>query len=169
MIELSESKTIQIIEGWDIEEKAILNCVGKYGTPLLIASREIIRRNYKRLKDCLPQVEIFYAVKANHHLKIIKILQELGSNLDVSSLGELEMALSSGFDPSQLIYTRPIKDEDELIILKKYGIKPLVFDNENELRKISVHYPHCEVVLRIKIENPYCLINLSEKFGCEIN
>jgi ornithine decarboxylase len=168
MTEMLGSKSIQIIEGWNIEKTAILDCVNKCGTPLLIASKEQISKNYKRLKGCLPQVEIFYAVKANHHPKIIRILQELGSNLDISSLGELELALSSGFEPNQLLYTRPIKDEAELRKLKEYGIKPLIFDNENELKKISVHYPHCELVLRIKIENPYCLINLSEKFGCEL-
>lgn len=169
MAELSESKTIQIIEGWELKETKILEYVNKYSTPLLIASGEIIARNYKRLRDCLPQVEIFYAVKANHHPKIIRILKELGSKLDISSLGELGLALSSGFESNQLLYTRPIKDGAELRKLKKYGIEPLIFDNENELKKISVHYPHCEVVLRIKIENPYCLINLSEKFGCELD
>ena len=44
---------------------AALALARKYGTPLLVLSLTEIERNYRQLRQYLPQVRVHYAIKAN--------------------------------------------------------------------------------------------------------
>jgi ornithine decarboxylase len=63
----------------------------RYGTPLLAVSRQRVKENYYLLKDSLPNARLFYAVKANPHIDIIKTIDEAGGGFDISSIGEFRL------------------------------------------------------------------------------
>ncbi len=139
----------------------------KYETPLFVISKRKLEENFKTLSRCLPNVKLFYALKANPHMEIAKTVVELGGNLDVSSLGELDIAKRLRIAPQRIIYTQPIKKESEIKAVHSYGIDLFIFDNEVELEKIARSAKGSRVLLRIKVSNPYCVVDLSEKFGAD--
>jgi ornithine decarboxylase len=141
--------------------------VKEHGTPVLVTFEQVIERNYLALERLMPRVKIFYAVKANPDVRVVQTVLGLGGNLDLASLGELEIARSLSVEPSRILYTQPIKKEEELLALRDYGVDLVVCDNAEEVKKVSRTYPGCGVLLRIRVTNPYCVVDLSQKFGCE--
>ncbi|MFX1435645.1 MAG: diaminopimelate decarboxylase [Promethearchaeota archaeon] len=87
----------------------IIKLAEEFGTPIYIINEEIIRKRYHQLKDTLNSVykknKIYYAVKANTNISILRILNSEGSNFDCSSIGEIYTCLKSGILPDQIIYT----------------------------------------------------------------
>src|SRR5262245_3416255 len=81
----------------------------RYGSPLLVISRAALARNYRTLKSNLPEVEFFYAAKANPNPLILTTLRKLGCSVDVCSQGEARLALKARFSPRQMIHTHPCK------------------------------------------------------------
>ncbi len=136
-------------------------------TPLLVCSRQIIGRKFELLKRLFPEVSHFYAMKANSHPKVVEQVVNMGMGLDVSSPGELSLAKKYSVPGEKIIYTQPIKKEEEIEIARDYGVKALIFDNPEEAKKIARIWKEAPVLLRIKVENPFCVVNLSEKFGAE--
>jgi len=139
----------------------------KYETPVLVCRREKILQKFNLLKKLFPQVKHFYAMKANLHPKIVKIVADAGMGLDVSSPGELALAKENSVPGEEVIYTQPIKKSEEIKLARDYNVKAIIFDNEVELKKIAEIWKGAPVLLRIKVENPFCVVNLSEKFGAE--
>ncbi len=86
-----------------------LEIAEKYGTPIYITNEQMIRKRYKELKDTLNSVykknKIYYAVKSNTNLAMLKILNSEGSNFDCSSTGEIYTCLKSGIPSDRIIYT----------------------------------------------------------------
>ena len=141
--------------------------VRKHGSPLLVLSREKLRENYLSLKESLPGVELFYAVKANPHREILKSLALAGASFDISSVGEFELVKKIGIPPEKLIYTQPVKKRSDIVYLRERGVDLFIFDSDDELEKLRQTAPKVRVLLRIAIPNPYCVVNLNYKFGAE--
>lgn len=79
----------------------------KYATPLYLYDAENITRQYRRFLQAfapLP-VKVKYACKALSNINILKLMRNLGADIDAVSLQEIEMALAAGFDAQQIIYT----------------------------------------------------------------
>ena len=55
-------------------------------SPSAVYDLSIIEKNYLSLKRLFRDIEIFYAVKANSHKKIIDYLNKLGSSFDCASI-----------------------------------------------------------------------------------
>lgn len=84
-------------------------------TPFYLYDTSSIKKNYLDLKNHLPQnFDIFYAIKANPHKKVVSLLCSLGAGADVASAGELTKALASGVKPSNISFAGPGKTEEEL-------------------------------------------------------
>ncbi len=59
-----------------------------YGTPVLVVDHEKIRQNYLEFKEKLPDVQAYFAVKANSSPEIVKTMYDLGASFDVASVRE---------------------------------------------------------------------------------
>jgi ornithine decarboxylase len=153
---------------WPIDETLARDLVDRWGTPLMVTSESVIERNYQALHSLLPGVSLFYAVKANPDQRILATLAGLGAGLDVASPAELALTRQLSMPASRVLYTQPIKKLEEIASIRKLGIDLLICDNECEMRKIASVHPGCRVMIRIRVTNPYCVVNLSEKFGCEV-
>ena len=81
----------------------------KFGTPIYIINEQMIRKRYRELKDILNSVykknRIYFAVKSNTNLAILKILSSEGSFFDCSSTGEIYTCLKSKIPADRIIYT----------------------------------------------------------------
>lgn len=116
----------------------------KYGTPTYVYSAASIRNQYNKLRDImlktLPkdrQPLLCYACKANSNIGILKLLQSLGSGLEIISEGELFRGLKAGFDPSKIITTSFGKSEDEIKACLRAGIRQFNIEADNELENIN--------------------------------
>jgi ornithine decarboxylase len=138
---------------------------GQFGTPLLVASRAVLLRNYEALRSSLPGVEFYYAAKANPAEAILRPLCEAGSSVDVCSYGEMLAALKAGFTPDMMIHTHPCKTEQNLTSCYAEGLRWFTFDNANEIPKLARHAPDASLLLRLAVSSSSSLINLSAKFG----
>lgn len=138
----------------------------QYGTPMLCVSRAAVRRNYELLQAGLPGVEFYYAAKSNPNSTILRTLFEQGCSVDVCSVGEMLAAFDAGFVPEQMLHTHPCKTEANLMTCYRAGLRWFVYDNINELRKVSELTPDVTLMLRVAMTSTSSLINLSAKFGC---
>jgi len=161
----------------DEERKELLqNLAREQGTPIFVIDHEQIRRNYREFKEHLPQVQVYFAVKANSNPEIVKTLYAMGSSFDVASMPEFMIVYENIRDMpdrerqdwiwDKVIYANTIKPIETLEALDHY--KPLVtFDNLEELKKIQKHAPHAGLVLRIRVPNTGSMVELSSKFGAD--
>jgi len=113
--------------------------VGKFDTPLYVISERRIRDNYQRLKQALTRnyskVQIYYAMKANSNLAVLKTLESEGANVDAVSPGEVFTALSCGFIPERILFTGTSVRNDELKFLLDSKVT-LNVDSLSQLRRL---------------------------------
>ncbi len=138
----------------------------RHGSPLMLISRATLTDNYHRLQAQLPAVRLYYAVKSNPNTELLSALVDLGAGFDVASVGELEQVVSLGVGVEDIIYTNPIKGFGDIERLVDHGIRSFFCDNTLELEKIARGCPGANVVLRLGVVNPNCVVDLGVKFGC---
>jgi ornithine decarboxylase len=148
-----------------MEYTATAGLVERYGTPTLFMSDSRIRENYRALKAALPNVQLFYAVKANSTEPLVRILAEEGSSFDVSTAAEIDLVRACRVKPGRCIHTHPVKRDGDIRYALEYGIRIFVADNEWELSKFLPYRKKVKVLVRMSIENPAAMVNLSHKFG----
>jgi ornithine decarboxylase len=136
-----------------------------HGTPTLFLSARTIRENYRSLAAALPGVELYYALKANEAEAIVPVLHSEGGRFDVASNFEIDLLRAHGIDPSRCIHTHPIKRDADIRYALDFGIRLFVADNAFELEKFLPYRGEARVLVRMAIENPQSLVNLSHKFG----
>lgn len=121
------------------------------------------------MKSALPNVEMFYAAKANSAVSILRTLYLEGASVDVCSYRELQAALLAGFSTDQVIHTHPCKTIRNLMACYNKGVRWFTVDCSGEIEKIARYAPDANVILRLAASSSSSLINLSHKFGCELN
>lgn len=147
--------------------KKIAQLGKKYPTPCLLIDLQEVRKNYRRIKHSIDNVEVFYAMKANNHPKVLEILAQEGSSFEVSSLNEMKDLISLDVPGSKIICLNPIKKPDFLEEMKKYGVEIMAYDSTNEVDKIAMYAPGSKLVLRITVDNEGSDWPLTKKFGVD--
>ncbi len=139
-------------------------------TPLLLLSRQEVRRNYDALKAALPRVAIHYAVKSNNHPVILQEVWDRGGNFDVCSAGEIDDVLKTRVDASTIIHTHPVKSIPEFDRAVGAGVDTFVVDNPEEVQKFRRYTnKKLKVIIRYKIGlEKAAVVNLQYKFGCNV-
>lgn len=116
----------------------VIDLAEQYGTPLYITDETKIRENYRNYKTAFETVdnEIYFAVKANGNLAILRILASEGAGADVFSGGELRLAELAGIPTDKILMNGNSKSEDELIEAVESEVKISV-DSLEELQTLS--------------------------------
>ncbi|KAG8172000.1 hypothetical protein JTE90_011987 [Oedothorax gibbosus] len=110
--------------------------------PFLVGDAADIVYKFHLWKREMPGIEPYFAVKANPHPTILRILAELGTGFDCASKAEMEAVLSLGVSSSsRLIYANTCKSPANLRFAADSGVRLMTFDNEYELEKIRRLYP----------------------------
>jgi ornithine decarboxylase len=145
--------------------KHLESLVEQHGTPVLLVSRQRVREAYRTLKAALSGVDLYYAVKSNCLPVIISTLREEGALFDVCTSGEIEIVKGCGVKADECLHTHPIKTDAEIRKALDYGIDLFVADNEHELDKLIPYKDRLKLLVRMSIQNPAAVVNLSHKFG----
>jgi len=145
----------------------IINFARKYKTPFLIIDPDVIKENYRRIHKAFGGIKVFYAIKANPDLRILKILKNVGCGFEIASIQELDLMLKIGTDFSSVISSHPVKTPEFIKLAYANGIQLFVFDSETEIDKISNFAPGSKVCARLTVSNLGSEWPLAEKFGLE--
>ena len=122
---------------FQLSQNAAERLAERFGTPLLVLSLEQIEKNYRFLKKHLPRVQLYYAIKANPHQRILELLRDLGYCFGVASDGEIRTLAAMGIDGERLIYANPIKTGGGLQACCDVGVHKMTFDSESEIVKMA--------------------------------
>jgi diaminopimelate decarboxylase len=119
------------IGGCDVESLA-----HEYGTPLFVYDEEHLRAR------CREAVEAFgpnvaYASKAFLCIAMAKLVHEEGMAIDVSTGGEMFVALSAGVPAERLVFHGNNKSIQELEMALEARIGRIVIDSWDEIRRIE--------------------------------
>ncbi|EFW39291.1 Pyridoxal-dependent decarboxylase, pyridoxal binding domain protein [Treponema phagedenis F0421] len=147
--------------------KKVLDFSEKLQTPCVIINLEKIKKNYLELKQLFPDADIYYAMKANPHEEILKLLIGLGANFDIASRYELDKILSLGVPPECLSYGNTIKKAKDIAYFYEKGVRLFATDSKEDLKNLAKYSPQSRVFVRILVENTNSADwPLSRKFGC---
>jgi len=141
--------------------------VATFGSPLLIIDCERVRAQYRRLQKALPGVDLHYALKPLPHAAVVRTIAALGGWLDLATTGEVQLVSRLGIDPARCIHTHPIKRDKDIRNALFAGVKVLVADNPDEVRKFRRYRGEAELLLRVSFRSPGAVSDLSRKFGCD--
>ena len=107
----------------EIAGQSIESIVQHYGTPCYIYDMATIAQ---KVADLKAFDVIRYAQKACSNIAILDRLRRLGVVVDAVSAGEVQRALSAGYDPRtnphSIVYTADVFDQEALAIIKKLGL-----------------------------------------------
>lgn len=90
-----------------LTHEQLLQVAGEFGTPLYVYHAEKIRERYQELTSAFKALDttFFYASKALTNISILRYINEMGCNVDCSSINEVNLALVAGFEPNRILYT----------------------------------------------------------------
>ncbi len=109
-----------------------------YDTPFYIYDKSFIRNKIERLKHSLSQdIKLYYAVKANPNLHLLKEIRNWVDGVDISSGGELQQSLQAGFSPLDMSYAGPGKKDSELELAIREKIGLISIESLTELHRIE--------------------------------
>jgi len=159
-------------------EKSQLTALSeKYGSPLYVYDTDKIESQYKRLTDAFSGVKslkLNYAVKALSNINILKFFKSLGSGLDTVSYQEVQLCLTTGIAPHDIIYTPNGVSLTEIEEVAKLGVQ-INIDNLSILEQFGQKHPNIPVCVRI---NPHIMAggnskisvgHIDSKFGISIH
>lgn len=136
-------------------------------TPFLVMEKQSIRDRYRMFRQALPEVEIFYAVKANPHRQIIKLLRDESCGFEVSSKRELQLVLDCGVPSDRIISSNPIKSVSFIEKAYQAGVRHFAFDSDDEIDKLARYAPGSRAYIRLTVPNDDSEWPLARKFGVE--
>lgn len=155
----------------------LLQVVQTYGSPVYVYNAEKIASQYKRLTDAFKQVKqlrVNYAVKALNNIAILQTMKELGAGLDTVSIQEVQLGLTAGVLPENIIFTPNGVSLEEIEQVSAMGVQ-INIDNLSILEQFGTKHPSTPVCIRI---NPHVMAggntnisvgHIDSKFGISIH
>ncbi len=111
------------------------------GTPAWVISAGHVRGRLRALRAALDgaglDAGIHYAVKANDHLAVLRLVAAAGGGADVVSGGELKRALLAGVAAERVVFSGVGKAEWELRLALEAGAGQINVESAEELAMLS--------------------------------
>ena len=162
-----------------IDGVAVTDLAEEYGTPLYIYSQQQLVKNLRKWQKYMrPQDKVFFAVKANHNLSLLRLIAKANFGFVVVSQQELarvELALNSTKD---IIFSGVSKLHSELLVACQKNIFSLNIESESEFNKlydlVQQHQIPIRFALRInpnietQIHQKYATGHAGSKFGIDL-
>ncbi|WP_430927647.1 diaminopimelate decarboxylase [Polaribacter marinivivus] len=160
-----------------MERTQLLELANKYGSPLYVYDTDKIASQYNRLTNAFRDVKnlkLNYAVKALSNINILKFFKNLGAGLDTVSIQEVQLGLTTGIDPKNIIFTPNGVSLKEIEDVAKLGVQ-INIDNLSILEQFGQQHPEVPVCVRI---NPHIMAggnskisvgHIDSKFGISIH
>ncbi len=109
---------------------------GEHGTPLVVYCEQTIREQARAYRVAAPEALVVYGTKAFPNVQIVRLLHDEGLGADVSTLGELELALRAGVPGDRLVVHGSNKSDAELTAAAGAGAL-VVLDAADEVERAA--------------------------------
>lgn len=139
----------------------------KEPTPYLLMDRKKIEEKASIIGKNIKNSRVFYAVKANPAVEVLKLINKLGLDFEIASEGELQILADIGVAPERIITSNPMKTLKFLNMALAYGVTYFAYDSYAEVDKLAKYAPGCNVYIRLSVPNEGSEWPLSKKFGVE--
>jgi ornithine decarboxylase len=146
---------------------SLFDLTSHLSTPLLVLDENVVRANVIRIKEYLPHLQVYYALKCNDDYRVMKAVAESGGGFEVASLSETARLIRAGIPPEKISCLHPVKSPELLSYLHTNKIKILAADSKDEIKKIARFAPNSCVALRLVVSNEGSLFPLNRKFGVQ--
>ncbi|NUW38700.1 type III PLP-dependent enzyme [Nonomuraea rhodomycinica] len=152
--------------------------IASFGSPLYVYQLDTLAAVAAQLRGMLPApATLFYSLKANPHPQMVAELVATGCRAEVSSIGELTVALQAGCPPQDCLYTGPGKTEGELRAAISRGVTLFSAESSSDVGRISgaagAHGVVARCLLRINgvggaARGAIRMTNRSSQFGFDL-
>lgn len=121
------------------EDVNLETIAAEVGTPAYVYSAATIERHYRAFADALHGLDahVFYAMKANSNLAVLKLFGGLGAGADTVSEGEIRKALAAGIPAERIVLSGVGKTDAELAFAVAAGVYQINIETEGELQALS--------------------------------
>jgi diaminopimelate decarboxylase len=109
----------------------------EFGTPLVVYDEATLLTAARAYLSAAPEARVVYGVKAFPNAAILRLLAAEGLGADVSTLGELELALHAGLRGEQLVVHGNNKSDEELEAAASAGAAFVVVDSLDEVERAA--------------------------------
>ncbi|MEW6115961.1 MAG: type III PLP-dependent enzyme [Nitrospirota bacterium] len=137
--------------------------------PYLLMDKEIVSEKVSLIGKNIKNAKVFYAVKANPDIEVLKLMNSLGTGFEIASEGELQMLASIGVAPDRIITSNPMKTLKFLEQAVEYGVTYFAYDSMVEVDKLARYARGSNVYVRLSVPNEGSEWPLSKKFGVELD
>jgi ornithine decarboxylase len=137
--------------------------------PYLLVDKEVVKEKVAVIGKNIKNSKVFYAVKANPDVEVLRFLNSLGTGFEIASEGELQILASLGVEPERIITSNPMKTFKFLEQAVDYGVNYFAYDSMVEVEKLAKYAPGCNVYVRLSVPNEGSEWPLSKKFGVELD
>jgi len=108
----------------------------RFGTPLFVYDEEHLRERCRQAVRAWGD-GVAYATKAFLCRAMARLAADEGMALDVSTGGELHVALAAGVPPARLVLHGNNKTDDELVRALETGVARIVVDSFDEIDRLA--------------------------------
>ena len=138
--------SMQAAGGLMLEDVPLAAIADALGTPTWVTGAGTLRARYRRLRAALDEAglvengtgaSVHYAVKANDHLAVLRLLSSEGAGADVVSGGEFLRAREAGIAASSIVFSGVGKSADELRLALGQGIGQINVESAEEIAMLS--------------------------------
>ena len=135
---------------------ALQRAAARYGTPAYVYDLDRVGVQIGRLRCALPPgVQVRYSVKANPAPAVCQAIAGAGVGAEVSSAGELAVALDAGFRPARILVSGPYKEPGLLRQLAALPEALISVDSVSELAALARSPGGArQVLLRLRPDYP---------------
>jgi diaminopimelate decarboxylase len=121
------------------ENVPLASVAERYGTPAYLYSQAALQDNFGRFQQAFRSIPtlICYSVKANSHLRILRLFHEAGAGFDIVSAGELSRTLRVGANTSRVVFSGVGKTAAEIDAGLEAGILMFNVESAGELELLE--------------------------------
>lgn len=148
-----------------LDARAAADLAGAYGTPLNVIDEDVIRagvRDFQRSFEAhwTGPARVLPAIKASTVMEVLRIVAGEVEGCDLFSEGELEAAISAGFDPRQMSLNGngKLADPDFLARAVRLGVR-ITIDDLGEVPAIEQAAADAGVVAEVRLRMRPSLAN----------
>ena len=109
----------------------------EFGTPLVVYCEQTLRARALAYREAAPDGTVLYGSKAFPNAALLALFAEHGVGADVSTLGELELALRAGVPTDRIVVHGNNKSDDELRRAAEADAWLVVLDARDEVERAA--------------------------------
>lgn len=130
---------------------SIPDVAAQYGTPTYLLDEADFRARARSFADSFKGWDVFYAGKALLTRTVARWVEEEGLGLDVTTLGEMKVALAGGMPAERMGFHGNNKSDEELRFALEQGIGRIIVDSLQEVDRIEGACRELGVTARVMV------------------